>query len=74
MEDFFLFDFIFRFPSELNVGHISADTLWKLLSADLKDDLEGKFHSWYGRSTDNEIKSSVNTYLRGFFSDSRDFD
>jgi len=29
-----------QFPSELNVGHISADTLWKLLSADLKDHLE----------------------------------
>ncbi len=34
---------LFRFPSELNVGYISADTLWKLLSADLKDHLEGKF-------------------------------
>jgi protein unc-13 len=30
-----------QFPSELNVGHISADTLWKLLSAELKDHLEG---------------------------------
>ncbi|CAF3812827.1 unnamed protein product [Adineta steineri] len=29
-----------QFPSELNVGHISADTLWKLLSTDLKDHLE----------------------------------
>ncbi|CAF0996794.1 unnamed protein product [Rotaria sordida] len=29
-----------QFPSELNVGHISADTLWKLLSVDLKDHLE----------------------------------
>ena len=26
----------------MNVGHISADTLWKLLSTDLKDHLEGK--------------------------------
>ena len=34
-----------RFPSELNVGHISADTLWKLLSTDLKDHLEGKLRS-----------------------------
>ncbi len=34
---------LFRFPAELNVGHISADTLWKLLSVDLKDHLEGKF-------------------------------
>jgi hypothetical protein len=24
------------------VGHISADTLWKLLSTDLKDNLEGE--------------------------------
>ncbi|CAF4414150.1 unnamed protein product, partial [Adineta steineri] len=31
-----------QFPSELNVGHISADTLWKLLSTDLKDHLEGE--------------------------------
>lgn len=30
-----------QFPSEVNVGHISADTLWKLLSVDLKDHLEG---------------------------------
>ena len=34
---------LFRFPSELNVGHISADTLWNLLSTDLKEDLEGKW-------------------------------
>ena len=44
LKDRFLFNFIFRFPSELNVGHISAETLWTLLSADLKDDLEGKFY------------------------------
>jgi len=36
--DFFI---VLRFPSELNVGHISADTLWKLMSVDLKDHLEG---------------------------------
>ncbi|CAF3821595.1 unnamed protein product [Rotaria sp. Silwood1] len=29
-----------QFSSELNVGHISADTLWNLLSADLKDELQ----------------------------------
>ncbi|CAF4710439.1 unnamed protein product, partial [Rotaria sp. Silwood2] len=29
-----------QFPSEVNVGHISADTLWKLFSADLKEHLE----------------------------------
>ncbi|CAF1262059.1 unnamed protein product, partial [Didymodactylos carnosus] len=29
-----------QFPSELNVGQNSADTLWKLLSADLKEHLE----------------------------------
>ncbi|CAF2166572.1 unnamed protein product [Rotaria magnacalcarata] len=29
-----------QFPSEVNVGHISADTLWKFLSADLRDHLE----------------------------------
>ncbi|CAF3971832.1 unnamed protein product [Rotaria sordida] len=29
-----------QFPSELNVGHISADTLWELLSANLKDELQ----------------------------------
>ncbi|CAF4630404.1 unnamed protein product, partial [Rotaria sp. Silwood2] len=33
-----------QFPSELNVGHISADTLWKFLSVDLKDHLEGKYY------------------------------
>ena len=37
----FLFE---RFPSEVNVGHISADTLWKLLSVDLKDHLEGNYY------------------------------
>jgi hypothetical protein len=31
-----------RFPSELDVGQISADILWELFSADLKDHLEGK--------------------------------
>ena len=35
---------LIRFPSELNVGHISADTLWKFLSADLKDHLDGTLH------------------------------
>ncbi|CAF4998263.1 unnamed protein product, partial [Rotaria sp. Silwood1] len=29
-----------QFPSEVNVGHISADTLWKLFSTDLKEHLE----------------------------------
>ena len=29
------------------MGHISADTLWKLLSADLKDHLEGKINDLF---------------------------
>jgi hypothetical protein len=44
MKSYLLTMCLIRFPSELNVGHISADTLWKLLSTDLKDHLEGKFH------------------------------
>ena len=32
----------FRFPSELNVGHISAETIWKLLSDEIREHLDGK--------------------------------
>ncbi|CAF4575145.1 unnamed protein product, partial [Rotaria sp. Silwood2] len=31
------------FSSEVNVGHISADTLWKLFSANLKEHVESNF-------------------------------
>jgi len=41
-----------RFPSELNVGYISAENLWKLLSANLKDHLAGRIRL-------NEFRNSV---------------
>ena len=32
-----------RFPTELNVGEVSAQIFWKLFSADLQDMLKGTF-------------------------------
>ena len=31
---------LFRFPAELNVGHVSASVLWERLSADVQATLE----------------------------------
>lgn len=37
--------FASRFPTELNVGEVSAQVFWNLFSADLQDMLKGMYNS-----------------------------